>query len=217
MTDSKIEHRVRQLRENARYDEASVHAILDAGLVAHVGFVDDGQPYVIPMLYARDGQRLYLHGARKARIVKLLAAQARVCVNVTLLDGVVAARSAFNSSLNYRSVVVFGSGRLLERDHEKQHALRVLSEAVFPGRWDELRDPSAAELGQTGVIELPIEIASAKVAEGPPTDDESDYATPVWAGVVPVTTTLGQPEGDGRLLAGVALSPAIAALVGRRL
>jgi nitroimidazol reductase NimA-like FMN-containing flavoprotein (pyridoxamine 5'-phosphate oxidase superfamily) len=208
---------VRQIRENARGDEASVHGILDAGLVAHVGFVDDGHPYVIPMLYARDGRRLYLHGARKARIVQLLASGSRVCANVTLLDGVVAARSAFNSSLNYRSVTVFGTPRLLEDADARLHALRVLSEAVFPGRWDELRDPSPTELGQTGVIELPIELASAKVAEGPPTDDEADYAIPVWAGVVPIATSLGEPEDDGRLLPGVELSPAIAALVGRRL
>lgn len=208
---------IRQIRENARYDEASVHAVLDAGLVAHVGFVEDDEPYVIPMLYARDGGRLYLHGARKARIVRWLAAGARACVNVTLLDGVVAARSAFNSSLNYRSVVVFGTPRLLEERDAQLRALRALSEAVFPGRWQELRDPSPAELGQTGVIELPIEAASAKIAAGPPEDDEADYATPVWAGVVPIATRLGEPEDDGRLLPGVGLSPAIAALVGRRL
>lgn len=209
--------RIRQLRENARYDEASVHAILDAGLVAHVGFVQDGQPYVIPMLHARDGDRLLLHGARKARIVQLLATRAPVCATVTLLDGVVAARSAFNSSLNYRSAVVFGHARLLEDEAERLRALRVLSEHVFPGRWAELRDPTPSEIGQTGVIELAIEQASAKVAEGPPTDDASDYAIPVWAGVVPIRSVLGEPEDDGRLLAGVGLSPAIAALVGRRL
>jgi nitroimidazol reductase NimA-like FMN-containing flavoprotein (pyridoxamine 5'-phosphate oxidase superfamily) len=217
MSENRIKDRVRQLKEKARYDEPTVHAILDAGLVAHVGFVDDGQPYVIPMLYARDGDQLYLHGARKARIAQLLASGAPVCVNVTLLDGVVAARSAFNSSMNYRSVVVFGAGRLLEDEGEQLRALRVLSEQVFPGRWDELRDPTDSEIRQTAVISLPIETATAKVATGPPEDDDADYATPVWAGVLPVVTQLLEPEDDGRLLAGVEVSPAIAALAGRRL
>ena len=217
MSVSRIKDRVRQIRENARYDESTVHAILDAGLVAHVGFVDDGQPYVIPMLYARDGDRIYLHGARKARIAQLLASGAPVCVNVTLLDGVVAARSAFNSSMNYRSVVVFGAGRLREDESEQLRALRVLSEQVFPGRWDELRDPTDSEIRQTAVIALPIETATAKVATGPPEDADADYATPVWAGVLPVVTQLLEPEDDGRLLAGVEVSPAIAALAGRRL
>lgn len=217
MSENRIKERVRQLKEKARYDEPTVHAILDAGLVAHVGFVDEGQPYVIPMLYARDGDRIYLHGARKARIAQLLASGLPVCVNVTLLDGVVAARSAFNSSMNYRSVVVFGAGRLLEDEGEQLRALRVLSEQVFPGRWDELRDPTDSEIRQTAVISLPIETATAKVATGPPEDDDADYATPVWAGVLPVVTQLLEPEDDGRLLAGVEVSPAIAALAGRRL
>jgi len=212
-----IQDRVRQLRENARYETETVHAILDAGLTAHVGFVEDGQPYVIPMLYAREGNHLYLHGARKARIIRLLASGAPVCANVTLLDAVVAARSTFNSSMNYRSVSVYGTGRLLEDREEVLAALRSLSEHVFPGRWDELRDPHESEIRQTGVIALAIETASAKVASGPPEDEEEDYAARVWAGVVPVTTTLGEPVADERLPAGTALSPAIAALVGRRL
>lgn len=210
-------NRVRRLAEKARYDEAAVFSVLDAGLVAHVGFIDGDQPVVIPMLYARDAGRLLLHGASKARIAKLLASGTPVCVNVTLLDGIVAARSAFNSSLNYRSVVVFGRARILEAEEERMQALRALSEQVLPGRWDELRPPLPRELKMTAVIELSIDSASAKIAEGPPQDEEADYATPVWAGVIPIASILGEPEGDPRVLPGVEPSPAIRALTGRRL
>jgi hypothetical protein len=210
-------NRVRRIREYASYDADTVHAVLDAGLVAHVGFVQDGQPFVIPMLYAREGDRLYLHGARKARIVQLLSSGAQICVNVTLLDGLVIARSAFNSSMNYRSVVVFGTGRLIEDETDVLNALRALSEQAFTGRWQELRPPSKSELAQTGVIELMIESASAKIANDPPEDDEADYATPIWGGVVPISTTLGDPVGDDRVLPGVTPSDAISALAGRKL
>jgi len=210
-------NRVRQIREYARYDAAAVHEVLDAGLVAHVGFVEDGQPFVIPMLYAREGGVLYLHGARKARVVKLLGSGAPVCVNVTLLDGIVAARSAFHSSMNYRSAVVFGSGHVLEEESEILRALEVISEHVFPGRWRELRAPLEREIAMTGVIAVAIESASAKVSDDPPEDEEEDYATRVWAGVVPISTTLGEPRDDGRVQAGVPMSPSVAALSGKRL
>ncbi len=210
-------NRVRRLPEKARYDESAVHAVLDAGLVAHAGFVDAGQPVVIPMLHGREADRLYLHGARKARIAKLLGSGAPVCVNVTLLDGIVAARSAFNSSMNYRSAVVFGAARSLEDEGERLHALRVISEHVLPGRWAELRPPTPRELAMTAVIEVRIESASAKIAEGPPQDEAEDYALAAWAGVVPIATTLGRAVDDGRLLAGVGPSAAVAALEGRRL
>jgi nitroimidazol reductase NimA-like FMN-containing flavoprotein (pyridoxamine 5'-phosphate oxidase superfamily) len=210
-------NRVRRLAEKASYDEAAVFAVLDAGFVAHVAFVDRGQPVVIPMLYARDGGRLLLHGAGKARIAKLLASGAAACANVTLVDGIVLARSAFNSSLNYRSAVVFGTARALDGEKERLLALRAISEHVFPGRWAELRPPAPRELRMTAVIELPIESASAKVAAGPPQDDEADYAQPIWAGVVPVATLLGQPEADARVAPGTPPSPAALALAGRRL
>ena len=210
-------NRLRQLREKARYDETSVHGILDAGLVAHVGFVQDGAPVVIPMLYGRKGRLLFLHGASKARVVRLLSSGTPLCANVTLLDGVVAARSAFNSSMNYRSVVVFGKGRLVEDEAERLAALRLVSEHVMPGRWEELRPPTRQELRATGVVELRIESASAKVAEGPPEDTESDYAIRVWAGVVPIVSELGTPEDDPRLQGGVEVSPSIRRLSGRRL
>jgi nitroimidazol reductase NimA-like FMN-containing flavoprotein (pyridoxamine 5'-phosphate oxidase superfamily) len=210
-------NRVRQIKEFARYDVATVDEILDAGFVGHVGLVEDAGPVVIPMLYAREGRVLYLHGARKSRIIQRLASGVPVCVNVTLLDGIVAARSAFNSSMNYRSAVVFGTGRLLNDPGEILHALEVVSEHVFPGRWAELRAPSRKEIAMTGVVAIDIESASAKVADEPPHDDESDYATRVWAGVVPVTTTFGEPHADRRVPEGVGPSSAIEALNGKRL
>jgi nitroimidazol reductase NimA-like FMN-containing flavoprotein (pyridoxamine 5'-phosphate oxidase superfamily) len=210
-------NRVRQIREYARYDSQAVHGVLDAGLVCHVGFVQDGQPFVIPMIYGREGDVLYLHGARKARIVKLLGSCAPVCVNVTLLDGIVAARSAFHSSMNYRSAVVFGTGRLIEDEAECLHGLEVISDHMFAGRWQEVRAPLEREISMTGVIAVAIESASAKLSDDLPEDEEGDYATPVWGGVVPVTTTLGAPVDDGRVPKGVPVSQAIAALEGRRL
>jgi nitroimidazol reductase NimA-like FMN-containing flavoprotein (pyridoxamine 5'-phosphate oxidase superfamily) len=210
-------NRVRQIREYARYDTQAVHGVLDAGLVCHVGFVQDGQPFVIPMIYGREGEVLYLHGASKARIVKLLGSGAPVCVNVTLLDGIVAARSAFHSSMNYRSAVVFGTGRLIDDEASNLHALEVITEQALPGRWQELRAPLEREIAMTGVIAVAIESASAKLSDDPPEDEEEDYATPVWAGVVPITTTLGEPVDDGRVPSGVAASQVIAALAGRRL
>jgi nitroimidazol reductase NimA-like FMN-containing flavoprotein (pyridoxamine 5'-phosphate oxidase superfamily) len=210
-------NRVRQIREYALYDTEAVHGVLDAGLVGHVGFVQDGKPFVIPMIYGREGEVLYLHGASKARVVKLLGSGAPVCVNVTLLDGIVAARSSFNSSMNYRSAVAFGTGCVIEDEAESLHALEVISEHVFAGRWKELRAPLEREIAMTGVIAVAIESASAKVADDPPEDEEEDYATRVWAGVVPITTTLGAPVADGRVPDGVPVSPAIAALQGKRL
>ena len=209
-------NKVRRLREKAAYDEATVHAVLDAGLVAHVGFAQKGQPFVLPMIYGRAGKTLYLHGARKARIIKVFGSGAPVCLNVTLLDGIVAARSAFNSSMNYRSATIFGSARMVEGENEELRCLKVISDHSFPGRWEELREPLDSELKQTGIVAVEIESASAKISEGPPDDEDFDYETPVWAGVVPIINQLGKPEDDPRLLPGVSLSPAIAALDGTR-
>lgn len=202
-------NRVRQVREAARYDRATVHAILDAGLSAHVAFCDRDRPVIVPMIYARDGETLYLHGARKARIVRLLESGAEATLNVTLIDGIVAARSAFNSSVNYRSVTIFGRPRLVEDEAEKIEAMRLISEHLMPGRWDELRPPHAREVKMTGVIALPIESASAKVTAGPPEDEEEDYALPVWAGVVPVEQVFGAPEADPELAPDTPVSSAL--------
>ncbi|WP_405237973.1 pyridoxamine 5'-phosphate oxidase family protein [Lentisalinibacter orientalis] len=209
-------NRVRQVREAARYDRATVHAILDAGLSAHVAFCEQGRPVIVPMIYARDGETLYLHGARKARIVRLLEGGAEATLNVTLIDGIVAARSAFNSSVNYRSVTVFGRPWLVADEAEKIEAMRLISEHLMPGRWDELRPPHDREVKMTGVIALPIESASAKVTAGPPEDEDEDYALPVWAGVVPVEQVLGAPEADPELAPDTPVSPALLRLARSR-
>jgi len=211
------ENKVRQLRDKARYDQETVHAILDAGIVAHVAFVQDEGPVVVPMIYGREGDTLYLHGARKARVIRLLEQTTRACLNVTLLDGLVLARSAFNSSMNYRSVTVFGEPTLVEGHAEKLHAMHLVSEHSMPGRWNDVRDPHDREVKMTGVIALKIQSAAAKVSSGKPDDEEEDYEIPVWAGVLPVTTTVGTLENDDRLLPGADPSVAVKALQNRRL
>lgn len=209
------QNKVRQLREKAAYDQATVHRILDAGLIAHVGFVEDGEPLVVPMLFGREGETVFVHGARKARIIRLLADTGTACLNVTLVDGLVYARSAFNSSMNYRSVTIFGKARLVDDHDDKLHALRVITERTMPGRWDELRAPLDKEVKMTGVIAIDIEAASAKVASGMPEDEDEDYATPVWAGVLPLESRLTALQDDDRLVEGVEASDAVKAMQGR--
>ena len=207
-------NQVRQLREKARYDEASVHQILDAGLVAQVGFIEDAAPLVVPMTYGRDGNRLFLHGARKARVVRMLEATPKVCVNVTLLDGIVYARSLFNSSMNYRSVTVHGAARLIEGE-AKLHALNVISDHAMPGRREEVRDSHESEVLMTGVIELTIEHAAAKISAGPPDDEEADYASEVWAGVMPLRLKPGALIRDPKLPESILPTPRMQHQTGR--
>ena len=195
--------------DRAAYDKETVHAILDAALVAHVGFVDHDWPMVIPMIYARSGDTLYLHGAKAARFAKALGKGVPVCITVTLLDGLVLARSAFHSSVNYRSVVAHGMARLVDDPEEKTLALTLVTDHIAPGRWDETRAMNDKELKSTGVIAVPIERAAAKVRTGGPIDDDEDYALPIWGGVVPVSEVLGMPEDDGRLVAGVEIPKSI--------
>jgi nitroimidazol reductase NimA-like FMN-containing flavoprotein (pyridoxamine 5'-phosphate oxidase superfamily) len=197
------ENRVRQLRELADYDKATIFGILDAALVAHVAFSQDHNAVVVPMIYGRNGDTLYLHGARKARVIRLLEQTSRACLNVTLVDGIVLARSAFNSSMNYRSVTVFGTPRLVADDEGKLHAMKVISDHLMPGRWDELREPHDREVKMTGVIALDIESASAKVSTGMPEDEDDDYDIPVWAGVLPVESRLTTLQSDERVQQGV--------------
>ncbi len=208
-------NKVRQLRAKGRYDRESVHRILDAGLVAQVAFVEDGNPVVVPMIYGRDGETVYLHGARKARVICLVEGSAKICLNVTLLDGIVLARSAFNSSMNYRSVTVFGTPSLVEGSAEKLRAMKVISEHLMPGRWDELRAAHQNEVKMTGVIAVRIDAASAKVSTGMPVDEPDDYAIPVWAGVLPLTSQLQSLQDDNRLLPGVTASVAVRTLQNR--
>lgn len=215
MTDSYCvgkKNKVRQLREKARYDKEVVHAVLDAGLVAAVGLVLDDAPVVVPMIYGREDETIYLHGAHKARVVRLLEQIEQACVNVTLLDGLVFARSAFNSSMNYRSATIFGTPSLVEGVAEKLHAMRVISEHTMPGRWHELRNPLEKEIKMTGVIALQIESASAKVAAGMPDDEDEDYDIPIWAGVLPIESRFTRLQSDDRLVDGVKPSAAVKAL-----
>jgi hypothetical protein len=211
------QNKVRQLNEKARYDRETVHQLVDAGLVAHVAFIQDGAPVVVPMIYGREGETIYLHGARKARVIRLLEETGRACLNVTLLDAIVLARSSFNSSMNYRSVTIFGRPRILESEGEKLHAMRVISEHTMPGRWNELRAPHDREVKMTGVIALEIEAASAKVSAKMPDDDPEDYDIPVWAGILPLTNSTGELQADGRLLDGVQPSAAVLSMQHRKL
>jgi nitroimidazol reductase NimA-like FMN-containing flavoprotein (pyridoxamine 5'-phosphate oxidase superfamily) len=201
--------RVRRRAQRARYDRARVHAILDEALVCHVGFVADGQPIVIPTAYGRVGETLYLHGSPANRMLRSLADGLPVCVTVTLLDGIVLARSAFHHSMNYRSVVVLGQAHAVRDAAEKLRAMQALVEHVSPGRWNDARPPSEPELAQTLVLALPLAQVSAKVRTGPPIDDEPDHALPFWAGVIPLQLAAGVPVADSRLRPGSA-APAYA-------
>jgi uncharacterized protein len=187
--------RVRRAPRRARYDRATIDAIVDAALIAHVGTIRDGKPLVIPMLCLRDGDWLLLHGSPAAGT--MMRGRARdVCVTMTLLDGLVLARSAFHHSLNYRSVVVLGRAEVIADEEERERALRLIMERLVPGRAATLRPTTAAEVKQTAVLRVSLARASAKVRSGSPVDDEADYELPIWAGVLPVTTRIGDPEPD---------------------
>jgi hypothetical protein len=194
---------VRRLPKRARYDRETVYRILDEGLVCHVGFIAEGRPVVIPTGYARKDDTLYIHGSTASRMLRALGEGVEVCVTVTLLDGLVLARSAFHHSMNYRSVVIFGTASKIENPARKLEALRVFTEHVAPGRWREIRKPSEKELQATTVLAIPLKEVSAKVRTGPPLDDEEDYALHIWAGVLPLDIKVGQPLSDDRLSAGI--------------
>ncbi len=215
--DVSKQNKVRQLREKAAYDRETVHGILDAGLIASAAFVQDGEPVVVPMLYGRDGETLFLHGARKARVIRLLEGTGKVCVNVTLPDGLVFARSAFASSMNYRSVTVFGTARLVDDLEGKKHALWVISEHAMPGRRDELRKSHENELKMTGVIAIDIESASAKVSTGMPDDEDCDLETPVWGGVLPIETRFTSLQPDELVKDDIEPSNALREMEGKKL
>ncbi len=198
---------VRRLPERARYDRSVVDAILDEALICHVGFVHEGHPVVIPTIHGRDGDVLYLHGSPASRMLRAMRGDDEICVNVAIVDGLVMARAPFHSSMNYRSVVVFGVPRIVEDESEKWRALQVLTEHVAPGRWDDSRRPKPKEMKGTLVAALPIDEASAKVRTGPPVDDDEDYELRIWAGVVPLTTVAGPPQDDPRLGPGIEPPP----------
>ena len=196
--------RTRVVREPHRgvYDREAVYRILDEGFLCHIGFAVDGQPFVIPTSYGRHGDSLYIHGSAASRMLRQMKNGITICITVTLLDGLVLARSVFNHSMNYRSVVILGKATLVDDPQEKLAALRILSEHILPGRWDDSRQPNDRELKQTSVLRVPIDEFSAKVRTGPPIDDEEDYAFPTWAGVLPLEMKAGAPIDDARLLPG---------------
>jgi len=187
--------RVRRIAERGNYETATIHAILDEALLCHVGFVVDGRPVVIPTIHWRDGETLYFHGSAASRMLRSLRGGVEACVTVTLLDGLVLARSAFHHSMNYRSVVIFGTAREVSED-EKLRALEALVEHVVRGRSKDVRGPNVKELRQTLVLAMPIEEASAKIRTGGPVDEDEDYALPIWAGVLPLQLTPGEPIVD---------------------
>jgi nitroimidazol reductase NimA-like FMN-containing flavoprotein (pyridoxamine 5'-phosphate oxidase superfamily) len=199
--------RTRVVREPQRavYDRSTIYQILDEGFICHVGFAIDGQPYVIPTSYGRKDDMLYIHGSAASRMLRHANGGVSVCVTVTLLDGLVLARSIFNHSMNYRSVVVLGTAFAIEGVDEKLAALHALSEHILPGRWKDARQPNDQELKATTVLRLPIEEFSAKVRQGPPVDDEEDYSFSTWAGVIPLDMVAGTPLSDSRLLQGISV------------
>ena len=200
--------RARRKRERASYEREVIDAILDEALIAHLGFVDEhGQPWVTPTLHARSGDVVYCHGSSASRTLRALAAGAPVCLTVSLVDGLVLARSAMHHSANYRSAMLVGRCRVVEDPREKNEALRAVVEHIVPGRWRDVRAPRENELKATSVLALAIEEASAKLRSGGPVDDEDDYALPAWAGVIPLACRAGAPEPDARLRAGIAPPP----------
>jgi uncharacterized protein len=205
---------VRRQPERGAYDRPSIDSVLDAGLVAHVTFVDSGQPYCIPMLYARLGDSVYVHGSTASRTIRILAAGAPACLTVTLIDGLVLARSAFEHSANYRSAVLVGAFQRVEDERRKVRAFEEFVNKLVPGRWDEVRSPTPKELRSSAILEMPIDEAAMKTRVGPPSDDDSeDAALPTWAGVVPITTRFGVPEAAPGLGDGISLADSVRSLL----
>jgi nitroimidazol reductase NimA-like FMN-containing flavoprotein (pyridoxamine 5'-phosphate oxidase superfamily) len=197
------------------YDRAAIYALLDEAFVAHVGFIDAGRPVVLPMVYGRLGDRLYIHGAKAARFAKALAQAVPVCFTVTLVDGIVVARSAFHMSANYRSAVLHGFATLVTDPAEAQKALAAITDHMLPGRWSEARPVLEKELKATSVLRVDVESASMKQREGDPIDDAEDYELPIWAGIVPVRITSAGAQDDGRVPPGVAIPASVSKLVSK--
>jgi nitroimidazol reductase NimA-like FMN-containing flavoprotein (pyridoxamine 5'-phosphate oxidase superfamily) len=199
MSEATSRTRVRRIPDRGHYDAATIHSVLDAAMLCHVGFTVDEQPYVIPTLFARDGEHVVFHGSAASRMLRHAATSVPVCLEVEIVDAIVLARSAFNHSMNYRSVLVLGAAEIVSDEAEKLRALELISEHVLPGRWADVRPPSAKELKATSVLRLSLKEASAKIRTGPPLDEDEDYALPIWAGVLPVVATRGQAVPDPRM------------------
>lgn len=198
-------NRVTRIPERAKYDEETIFAIIDEALICHVGFVVQGKPVVIPTIHARDGNRLLLHGSSASRMLRHFREGNDICVTVTLLDGLVLARSVFHHSMNYRSVVLFGNGTIVDDTDQKMRGLKVLTDHLIPGRWNEARLPSDKEMNATTLISMTIEEGTAKIREGHPSDDEEDYDLPVWAGVIPIQQHIMAPVDDEQLTEGISV------------
>jgi nitroimidazol reductase NimA-like FMN-containing flavoprotein (pyridoxamine 5'-phosphate oxidase superfamily) len=207
--------RIKRVPKKGHYDLETVYAILDAGLICHVGFTVEAQPFVIPTAYGRLDNRLFIHGSPASRMLKSLQQGIEVCVTVTLLDGLVLARSAMHHSMNYRSVVLFGTAELVSEREDKLQALYAFTEHVMPGRWAETREPNEQELKATTVLALPINEASAKIRTGPPVDDAADYELPYWAGVIPLSVEAGEPIVDPKLTEGIVVPEHVARYLGK--
>ena len=205
-------NKVKRIPKRGHYDKKTIYEILDSAFIAHVGFIVNGQPFVIPTAYGRDGDTIYIHGATTSRMLVNLKLGIPCCLTVTHLDGLVLARSTFHHSMNYRSAVVFGRAKEVEGE-EKMRALEVVTENILKGRWDEAREPNAKEMKATSVLKLEIDSASAKIRTGPPGDEKEDYELPIWAGVVPLNHTWGEPETDPLLTKGIEVSESVVNLL----
>jgi uncharacterized protein len=195
--------KVRRLPKQGSYERDLIYTILDQGLVCHVGFAIQGQPYVIPTAYARIADHIYIHGSPISRMMRSLSSGIEVCITVTLLDGLVLARSAFHHSMNYRSAIIFGTATVVSELQQKMTALQAFSEHIVPGRWSDVRHPNSSELEATVVLALPLVEASAKVRAGAPTDEREDYSLPIWAGEIPLRLVANSPINDSALSAGI--------------
>ncbi len=188
-------NKVKRISNKGDYSKETINAIIDEGLFCHLGIIHDGRPVVIPTIHARMGENLVFHGSNASRLIKA-SKENDMCVTITLLDGLVMARSLFNSSMNYRSVVLFGKGEIIEDHDERMDAFKAITDHIAPGRWDDARQPNETELKQTAVLKMPMDSASAKVSAGPPEDEDEDYDLNYWAGVIPITQVYGSPEND---------------------
>jgi len=197
--------KINRLPSRSFYDKDTINQIIDEALYCHVSFVQINQPYIIPTIHARMNDRIVLHGAKGSRMLKHIAEGNEICIAITLMDGLVLARSVFHHSMNYRSVVIFGKGKLIENKVEKIEALKTITEHLIPGRWEDARKPNKKELNATTVVSIDIDEASAKIRTGPPKDDEEDYNLSVWAGVLPFSLEFASPQNDPKLNPGISL------------
>jgi nitroimidazol reductase NimA-like FMN-containing flavoprotein (pyridoxamine 5'-phosphate oxidase superfamily) len=197
-------NRVKRISNKSDYSKETVHAIIDEALFCHLGIIHDGKPVVIPTIHARMGDQIVFHGSNASRLLKI-SNNNEICVTITLLDGLVMARSLFNSSMNYRSAVIFGKGEIIKDHNERMAAFKSITDHIAPGRWDDARQPNNSELKQTSVVRMPIDEASAKISMGPPDDEDEDYALDYWAGVIPINQTYGEPESDPILQEGITI------------